>query len=59
MTACNQRLNDCEAKLKGSEEKRKKAKQQRDMVLVVLFVVIAIVAVTSISYRMVPRSLPA
>ena len=59
LIACNQRLNDCQEKLRQSEDQRKKSEDQREMLLYGLIVVLAIVAVVSINYRMVPRSLPA
>jgi hypothetical protein len=58
LTACTQHLNDCQERLRESEEKREKADSQRDVVIVALVVVIAIVVIASLNYRMVPRSLP-
>jgi hypothetical protein len=49
-------------KWKQDGEQRKKSEDQREMLLAfygLLVVVLAIVAVVSINYRMVPRSLPA
>ena len=59
LTECTQRLNSCQEKLKQSEEQRRESEYQREMLLYALLVVLAVVAVASINYRMVPRSLPA
>ena len=56
---CNQRLNDYQEKLRQSEEQRKKFEAQRDALILIGLVVIAIVVLASIEYRVVPRSLPA
>lgn len=56
---CNRRLNDCQEKLRDSEDLRRKSENQREMLLYVLLIALAIVVVASINYRVVSRSLPA
>lgn len=59
LTECNQCLRDCRKRLRQSEEKQKKFEEQRDMLVLVLLIVIAVGLIASINYRVVPRSLPA
>jgi len=51
--------NKYKEKLRLSEERRKRSEDRRNSLVFALLVVLAIVAVISINYRMVPRSLPA